>query len=195
MKKIPLIFLMGFKNTGKDTVANLINELAYNSFNIVGFADALKKDYYSSVGVEYDRNTEDREFKEKHRNGIIQYGESMKHEKGMFHWIETALDPLIFSEDTKGIIVPDCRRAEEVHWFVDFKKGNLEKYNDVRGNFKPLFIGIHRPGAEDEDNDYLTKVAIRAATDNFVFNGFIKNDKGLKELKQSVLDFFVNAIK
>jgi phosphomevalonate kinase len=194
MKKRPVIFLIGYKNTGKDTVAEMLNKVSGNQFDIVGFADALKKEYYATVGVEYDRKTEDRDFKEKHRDGIIRYGESMKHEKGMHHWIESALDPYIFKGD-KGIIVPDCRRAEEVHWFIDFRDNKLEKYKEVRDNFRPLFIAVHRSGAENEDSDYLTEVAGRVATDNYVLNSFIDNSESLEKLKVKVEELYAVNIR
>jgi len=197
MAKRNLIFLCGFKNTGKDTVAKMINDLSYGNYDIVGFADALKKDYYASVGVEYDRDTEDRDFKEKHRPGIIQYGEGMKQEHGMYHWIETALDELIFDEKSeKGIIVPDCRRVEEVKWMKDFMRQIHPKYQFVYEKFNPFFFAVHREGAEDEDTDYLTHIAIKIASEEmFMVNEFIPNFETLKKLKIRVEELYARRLK
>jgi hypothetical protein len=197
MKKRHLIFLMGYKNTGKDTVAKMINEMSFNQYDIVGFADALKRDYYQSIGVQYDRDTEDRDFKEMHRPGIISYGENMKQNKGMWHWVETALDPLLFDKESKkGIIVPDCRRVEEVVWMKDFMQRRHPKYNFIYDRFEPHFFAVHREGAEDEDSDYLTRICIRvAAEEMFMINRFIKNYKDLKHLKGVVEEIYACRLK
>lgn len=186
-----IIFLMGFKNTGKDTVAQMLNEMSYGKIKRVSFADALKKEYYSLVGVDESIDVENREFKEKHRPGIIAYGEGKKQENGPFYWIERALDEHLFSEEEDfDIVVTDCRRVEEVFWYADFTKGIMPKYADIREKFRPHFIAIHRPGAEKEDNDYLTQNAIRVATTIYAPDRFINNNKDLKYLKERVQEIY-----
>ena len=197
MNKRNLIFLMGYKNTGKDTVANMIKDMSYGQYDIVGFADALKSEYYASVGVEYDRDSEDRAFKEIHRPGIIRYGEGEKQKYGMYHWIETALDKYIFDEkSSNGIIVPDCRRVEEVLWMKDFMKRRHPKYTFVYDRFDPHFFAVHRPDAERDDHDYLTHVAVRVATEEtFMIQRLIKNYGDLKDLKVAVEEIYACRLK
>jgi hypothetical protein len=195
-KKRHLIFLLGFKNTGKDTAAGYFNDCSYGNFDIVGFADALKKDYYGSLGIEYDRNTEDRDFKETHRSGIIRYGEGMKQRKGATYWIEKALDDYLFDpKSKKGIIVPDCRRVEELFWYRDFLNNSIPKYTFIRERFQPHFFAIHREGAEDNDKDYLTHNTVRVMEEMFLMNRFIKNYKDLKHLKGLIEEIYAVRLR
>lgn len=197
MKKRNLIFLSGFKNTGKDTVAAIINKLSYGQYDIVSLADAVKTEYYKTVGIDYDKETEDRAVKELHRPGIIRHGEAMKHANGANHWIETALDPLLFDKKSdRGIIVPDCRRVEEMFWYQDFLKSALPKYQFIRDNFQPHFFTIHRPDADLEDKDFLTHLAIRVATElMFLGNRHIKNYGSVDKLRIQVEEIYAVRLR
>jgi len=197
MKKRNLIFLIGFKNTGKDTVAKILNDFSYGKYHIVGFADALKREYYLSAGINYQRDAEDRNVKEFHRDGIIAYGEKAKQDYGKYHWIERALDTHLFEkeEDFEGVIVPDCRRVEEVHWYQDFFENKLPKYQMIRDDWNPHFLAVHREDAEIEDNDYLTHNAIRVATDNYVINRLVKNYKSVDSLKKQLEEIYAIRFK
>ena len=197
MKKRHLVFLMGYKRTGKNTVGRLINDLSYGNFHEVGFADELKRQYWSSLGMSWDRDNEDDELKEEHRPGIINYGESMKHEKGMYHWIETALDPFIFDkDDNKSIIVTDCRRTEEVKWMKDFMLKRHPKYAFVYDRIDPHFIAVRRPDAEKNDSDYLTHLAIKMATEEMMMiNRLIKNYGSLDDLKVVIEELYACRFK
>ena len=192
-----LIFLMGYAGAGKDTVAQMIKDLSYGKSDIIGFADALKKEYYATVGYEYERGKEDRDFKEQHRPGIIRYGEGMKHEKGIYHWIETALDPLLFDKESENnIIVPDCRRVEEVLWMKRFMQKRHAKYMAVYENFDPHLFLIYRPEYHLKDRDYLTHLAVDiAAEEMFMVNRLIKNTKDLNHLKVIVEELYACRLK
>lgn len=196
MKKRHLIFLSGFANTGKDTVANMINKLSYNKFDIVSFADNVKEEYYASVGIDYDKHNEDRELKENHRPGIIQHGESMKHQHGVNHWIESALDPFLFDKKSdRGIIVPDCRRTEEMFWYKDFLRKGIPKYQFIRENFQPHFFTVHRDNADVEDKDFLTHIAIRVATELMFLGNRHINAPTLEKLKVKIEEIYACRIK
>lgn len=197
MKKRNLIFLSGFANTGKDTVANLINKMSYGNYDIVSFADAVKEEYYPSVGMEYNKETEDRALKEFHRPGIINHGESQKHLNGVNYWVERALNPYIFDKESeRGIIVPDCRRVEEMFWYSDFLNSKIPKYQFVRDNFEPHFFTIHRADADMEDKDFLTHLAIRVATElMYLPNRHISNYDSLKKLKINVEEIYACRLK
>ncbi len=194
-RKRKLVFLMGFKNVGKDTVAKKINEISGGTYHIVALADQLKKEFYPTIGIKYDKNNEDRAIKEKYRQSIISYGEAMKQKHGADYWVRVALDDLLFSDDNKNIIISDCRRAEEVYWYIDFSKGLLPDYKGIVDNFDTVFIAVHREGAEREDTDYLTHNGVRAATDNFILDGVIKNDKSLKDLKIQIENLYARKLK
>jgi phosphomevalonate kinase len=197
MKKRNLIFLSGFKNTGKDTVAKMIKELSYGKYDIVGFADAIKEEYYPTVGITYNRETEDRELKEQHRHGIIRYAEHQKQVHGGHYWIERALDPFLFDkESTNGIIIPDCRRTPEMFWYKDFLGGKLPKYQFIRENFQPHFFTIHSPDADVDDKDYLTHEAIRVATElMFLSNRHIENYGSLEKLRVKVEEIYAVRLR
>jgi len=199
-----LIFLIGFANVGKDTVYNLLKEISPVAVERVSFADALKTEVYPTLGKEYDPENdsegEAREWKEKHRPEIIIYGEGQKHKHGMYYWVKRALDSKLLRTfdrraDYPHIVVTDCRRAEEILWFKHFKMGNFKELETARAIYEPLMIAIHREGAEEVDKDYLTHFATEYASEGRVFGAYIKNFKGLKELKSQVTDMYALHIK
>ena len=159
-----IIFLIGKAGSGKDTVAKLFANYGYSR---LAFADALKKDYYSGICVDYCADTEDRDFKEKHRQGLINYGEYMRNEYGKHYWIKKAFD------NYKGgnLIVTDVRRDSE----VGFIKSLKESSNGV------FFYYIDR---DIEDSDTLTIKSIEESM--FYVDGVIDNNGNLKQLKENV---------
>lgn len=196
-----LIFLLGFKNTGKDTVAEILKEVSVEPVERVAFADALKKEIYPKLGGSYDDpKTEDREWKDKHRAEIIAYGESQKHEKGMYHWVNTALGGLLTRKyeravDVPHIIVTDCRRIEEVLWFKHFKLGHFSELKAANIVYEPVFYVVHKKDAEIEDKDYLTHICVEYCTETRVIHGVLRNYGTLKQLKNLVKDWYVTKIK
>ena len=159
-----IIFLIGKAGSGKDTVAKLFANYGYSR---LAFADALKKDYYSGICVDYCADAEDRDFKEKHRQGLINYGEYMRNEYGKHYWIKKAFD------NYKGgnLIVTDVRRDSE----VGFIKSLKESSNGV------FFYYIDR---DIEDSDTLTIKSIEESM--FYVDGVIDNNGNLKQLKENV---------
>jgi len=196
-----LIFLLGFANTGKDTVCRLLQEISPVPVERVAFADALKSECYPVIGGgEYDPENESREWKEENRDKIIQYGESQKHEHGMYYWVKRALDDKLKRKfdrltDYPHLVVTDCRRAEEVLWFKHFKLGTFKDLEDARLTYDPVMIGVHRNGAEESDKDYLTHFTVEYAAESRAFITLIKNYGGLKELEQKVKDVYALHIK
>lgn len=159
-----IIFLIGKAGSGKDTVAKLFANYGYSR---LAFADALKKDYYSGICVDYCADTEDRDFKEKHRQGLINYGEYMRNEYGKYYWIKKAFD------NYKGgnLIVTDVRRDSEVGFIKSLKESS-------HGVF---FYYIDR---DIEDSDTLTIKSIEESM--FYVDGVIDNNGNLKQLKENV---------
>lgn len=171
-----IIFLIGKAGSGKDTVAKLFAKEGYKR---IAFADKLKKEYYSGICVEYCADNEDRAFKEKHRQGLILYGESMRAKYGGEYWIEKAFkeytddDKLFgFREDCPDLIVTDVRRDSELDYITSLK---------LFSNAKVFFYYIDR---QVEDSDELTLSTIRKSM--FCVDDVIDNNGTLKQLKENV---------
>lgn len=159
-----IIFLIGKAGSGKDTVAKLFANYGYKR---LAFADALKKDYYSGICVEYCSDTEDRDFKEKHRQGLIKYGEYMRNKYGKYYWIKKAFDK--YSDG--NIIVTDVRRDSELKFIK-----SLKDYSS-----RVFFYYIDR---DIEDSDNLT---IKSIEDSMLLvDDVINNNGNLKQLKENV---------
>jgi hypothetical protein len=198
--KRKLIFLMGYTNVGKDTVADLIKKVSIEPVESVAFADAVKTECYPALGKEYTPETDDREWREAHRSEIIAYGEGQKREHGMFYWVEKALNPILLEKDLSTakekdlphIIVTDCRRVEEVMWYKTFKMRGAAK---VRNIYDPVLYVVHREGAEKEDKDYLTHVALQYAAETRAFDKMIKNYETLDKLELFIKDLYAVSIR
>jgi len=195
-----LIFLSGFANVGKDTVFNLLQSISTEPMVRVSFADALKTECYPALGGgEYDPENEDREWKDANRAGIIQYGESKKHENGMYYWLKRALDPELLKQYEAEtylphIVVTDARRTEEMMWFKHFKLGHFAELIDARLIWEPVMFVVHREGAES-DKDYLTHVALEYAAETRMFMQMIKNYGTIDQLEQKLRDTYVRYIR
>jgi len=190
-----LVFLAGFANTGKDTVCQMIKEESAVPVLRVSFADALKSECYPTLGKEYDPENDDREWKDKHRHQIIEYGESQKHKHGMFYWVKRALDNVLLKEydrlaDYPHVIVTDARRTEEFMWLKYFAARKFEELEPAYHIYNPMAIAVHRPGAELIDNDYLTHVALSYASETHMFNAAIKNEGDLKALREKIKNVY-----
>jgi len=194
-----LIFLIGFQNTGKDSVFKMLKDVSIEPVVRVSFADALKSEVYPTLGKEYDPENDDREWKDKHRPQIIQYGEGQKQKNGQNYWVKRALDDLLAKKydrkvDTPHIVVTDCRRIEEMMWFKHFKLGHYKELEEALKIYEPVMFVVHREKAE-EDSDYLTHIALEYAAETRMFSRMIKNYKGLKELKKDVEDLYMRSIR
>ena len=198
-----LIFLSGFANTGKDTVCRLLEEISPEPIVRVSFADILKQECYpviSDGAVEYNGpDTEDREWKDAHRDEIIRYGEGQKMKNGQYYWVKRALDSVLNKEYKSGlalphIIVTDMRRTEEVMWMKHYKLGQFAELEKARAIWEPVMFVVHREGAE-ADKDYLTHVCLEYAAETRAFLSVIKNYGTVKELDQKLKDLYVRDIR
>jgi len=198
-----LIFLSGFANTGKDTVVKLLEEISPEPIVRVSFADILKQECYpiiSDGAVEYTGpDTEDRVWKDAHREDIIRYGEGQKMKHGQYYWVKRALHPELTKEYTTGMVLPhivvtDMRRTEEVMWMKHYKLGNFSELDTARRTWEPVMFVVHRQGAE-KDNDYLTHVCLEYAAETRSFLSMIKNFGTIKDLNQNLKDLYVRDIR
>ena len=195
-----LIFLMGFKNTGKNLVADILKNISTEPVVQVAFADVLKDEFYPTVGLpEVNHLNETREIKEKVRKEMIQFGESKKQENGQYYWVKRALDGLISAKYEKQseyphIVVTDCRRVEEVMWFKHFKLGHFENLTAARDIYEPIMFVIHRQGAES-DTDYLTHIALEYAAETRVFEKLVHNYGTVSELENKIKDLYAIKIR
>lgn len=159
-----IIFLIGKAGSGKDTVAKLFADYGYKR---LAFADALKKDYYSEFCVNYCPDTEDRDFKEKHRQGLINYGEHMRNTQGKSYWIREAFQ----NYSNEDLIVTDVRRDSELSFIKSLKNSGGSVF----------FYYIDR---DVIDSDTLT---IKSIEDSMLLvDGVISNNGNLKQLKENV---------
>lgn len=159
-----IIFLIGKAGSGKDTVAKLFADYGYKR---LAFADALKKDYYSEFCVNYCPDTEDRDFKEKHRQGLINYGEHMRNTQGKSYWIREAFQ----NYGNEDLIVTDVRRDSELSFIKSLKNSGGSVF----------FYYIDR---DVIDSDTLT---IKSIEDSILLvDGVISNNGNLKQLKENV---------
>ena len=194
-----LIFLAGFANTGKDTFVKFLQEISIEPVVRVAFADALKREVYPTLGREYSGvESEDREWKDKHRAEIIAYGEGQKHKHGQNYWVKQALDPLLLKEyrreiDIPHIVVTDCRRVEEIMWYKHFKLDHFEELKKARKIYEPIMYVVHRKGAES-DSDYLTHIALEYATETRAFF-LVKNYGSEKDFKKLIDHLYVREIR
>jgi hypothetical protein len=198
-----LILLSGFANTGKDTVLRLLKEISPEPIVRVSFADILKTECYpiiSDGAVEYTGpDTEDREWKDAHREDIIRYGEGQKMKHGQYYWVKRALDDVLKTEYENGmqiphIVVTDARRTEEIMWMKHYKLGHFAELNDARNIWEPIMMVVHKDGAE-KDNDYLTHICLEYAAETRAFLRLIKNNGTIKELEQHLKDVYVRDIR
>ena len=198
-----LIFLSGFANTGKDTVLRLLKEISPEPIVRVSFADILKQECYPAISdgaVLYEGpDSEDREWKDAHRQEIIQYGEGQKMQHGQNYWVKRALHPHLEKEYENGmsiphIIVTDMRRTEEVMWMKHYKLGQFVELAKARTIWEPVMFVVHREGAE-VDKDYLTHVCLEYAAETRAFISIIRNFGTVKELEQKLKDLYVRDIR
>jgi hypothetical protein len=198
-----LIFLSGFANTGKDTVLKKLQEISTEPIVRVSFADILKKECYPIISngtVEYNGpETEDRKWKDAHREEIIRYGEGKKMEHGQYYWIKRALHPEFEKEYKTGIALPhivvtDARRTEEIMWMKHYKLGNFTELDEARKTWEPVMFVVHREGAE-KDKDYLTHICLEYAAETRSFLSMIKNYGTVKDLEQKLKDLYVRDIR
>lgn len=195
-----LIFLSGYKNVGKDTVAELIKEISPDPVKIIAFADAVKTEVYPKLGKEYTKETDDREWRDAHRSSIIAYGEGQKMNFGQNYWVKKALDELLLQEydrrvDYPHIIVTDARRTEELMWMSHFKLGHFAELVPALDIYEPKIFVVHRENAEKEDNDYLTHIALEYASETKKFDCLIKNYGDLKALKNQITNIYIKYMK
>lgn len=159
-----IIFLIGKAGSGKDTVAKLFADYGYKR---LAFADALKKDYYSEFCVNYCPDTEDRDFKERHRQGLINYGEHMRNTQGKSYWIREAFQ----NYSNEDLIVTDVRRDSELSFIKSLKNSGGSVF----------FYYIDR---DVIDSDTLTIKSIEDSV--LLVDGVISNNGNLKQLKENV---------
>lgn len=195
-----LIFVMGFKNTGKNTFADIMKEISTEPIEQVAFADALKDEFYPTIGLHIDHLTETREIKEGARDRMIQYGEGQKHKNGMYYWVSRALDSILTKKYEKDsqiphIIVTDCRRVEEIMWYKHFKLGHFAELETARAIYEPIMFVIHRKEANLEDHDYLTHIALEYAAETRVFEKLIHNYGTREELVNKLKDLYAIKIR
>jgi hypothetical protein len=191
MNKTNICFLLGYAGVGKDTVGEIFVKHGYTR---VAFADLVKQEYATLNNLDYNKLQTDREYKETHRLGIIEYAESFR-KKDPNYWINKAfepyIDPLInnFKEGLK-LVITDCRRSGEIDWVLNQKQyidSLNEQHSSIRHYVNITLIQIINPNIIDPDTitHYTIGYAhgIQQMYPNFI-DASIYNDKTLLDLER-----------
>lgn len=146
-----IILLNGPAGSGKNTVGKIIEE-NFKQVYLCEFAETLKDSYaifYSNIfNVSYETvrdEMENRETKEKHRKGLINFGEGFVKPtfgrdffgKQLLKEIEDEMEPCINQKPIEIFVVTDCGFQEEVDVILANFPQQVEFIRIVeRGSFK-----------------------------------------------------------
>jgi hypothetical protein len=188
MESGKIVVLVGGTGTGKDTLAK---HFVGKGFEKVTFGDEVKREIYPNLpgGEQYlDKlGEEDREWKDGVRDQIILHAEMQKIKQSPFHWVNKTklIDVLDKRKDKVGdIIVTDCRRIEEMHWF-------LSHANRIK--VQVYFVHVFMDGVVDED--YRTNQAIEYGYLQKIFSAKVESVKGKPELLEGAADDLIKAME
>ena len=162
-----LIGLSGRKQSGKDTVASMIEELVLGPVAKIAFADALKHEVCKLLGV----TREEIEADKARFRGILQWwGTEWRRNENRYYWIEQ-LDVAVDCARKGGAkltIITDCRFPNEAD-YVKSKGG--------------IVVRVDRPTNSQDTHTSET------AMDDYAFDGTIYNYGSLGYLKLNVMRF------
>jgi phosphomevalonate kinase len=119
-----VILLSGFRFAGKDEVAKIMKDMVKDrNVYIIGFALYPKRKYAEFKSLNLDKLLYDRDYKELHRPGLIEYamGERVKNPDV---WVDALYQDIVNFNSNDIVIVPDYRFPNEYKFLVN--KDNLE---------------------------------------------------------------------
>lgn len=204
-----VVGLCGYAKSGKDTIGKVISERL--GFKRIAFGDVLKSDLNNYMkllviddlvnkGIQIDLddidflNPRTGKIKEILRPYMIWFGEKMKKIKGIHYWTNRAL-ALSFGHDK--IVITDVRRVNELELFnnnnefykkfsesmeasgVMVDKSLYERNGIANKPFKSLLVHVNQLGLSDDD--VLTLDAIKAATEQWLFDHTILIDSRIPD--------------
>ncbi len=188
MESGAIIVLIGGSGVGKDTLAK---HFVDKNFKKITLGDAVKKEVYPNIpgGEKYlDKlGQENRAWKNEARDGIILHAEMAKVKNGPFYWINKTdlINVLDKRKDKVGnIIVTDCRRIEEIHWFLSHRN---------RIKVPIYFVHVFVDGLID--SDYKTNQAIEYCYNNKIFSAKVESVIGKPEELANAANDILKAIK
>jgi len=107
-----IIALVGPLGAGKDTVAKCLVE--NHGFQRFAFADEIKRQYYAVTGhsEEEFKAARGTPLEEEIRNGLWQYSDTVKREKGALHFVNALVEAVRHCRDSA--VVTDIRTPDEL---------------------------------------------------------------------------------
>lgn len=172
-KKLKLLGIHGFKQSGKDTAARMVRQ-TFTPMQLIAFADRLKEMCSVTFGVPlwvfYDNSLKEQVWGltcMTPRQMMLSLSDVTKHTYGLHFFLKPVQDKWAQSKET-GLIVTDVRYEYEAQWIRD--EGGV-------------ILHIHRPGCEKSDHSSEQGIAFDKA------DYAIGNTGDLDDLKSNVRNF------
>lgn len=111
-----IILLSGKRYAGKDEVKNILLKLLNNCIS-VSLADECKRMYAKSENLDHNLLINDREYKEKYRDGLTEF-----YKKSLIinpYFFELYVNGIIKSSSCEFVIISDIRTTNNLNFFKD----------------------------------------------------------------------------
>lgn len=174
-----IIAISGHKQSGKDTVCDILKSLIKPPARCyrIGFADKLKEEVAANLGISVA-------YLESHKPNfrlILQgYGSDYKRDLiSKDYWVIKLVEKLRDLPETKHnsyVIVPDVRFLNEA--------------NTLR-NLSAIFIRVKRDISDEQYDAHISENELNLISSHIIIN----NNSTLEELKTKVTEIFNNIIK
>lgn len=149
-----IIGICGYKQSGKDTAANILADMFWPNASIIHFADEMKKEiaaaFETTVGA-INRNKSHPAV----RNSLQFWGQRKKEDNGQLVWIDKLKEVIDQIPDKQFILIPDVRFPFEGEWIKDELKGmviRVERKGQVNIDPHPSEVEIDKV----QPNHFLT---------------------------------------
>lgn len=138
-----VILIAGKRCTGKDFVADCISDLLMESSQTLHVSKLptsmwVKILYAEREKIDHERLLNDRDFKEEHRQGLIDLAQNAKKEKESV-WIDHSIDHILHQDD----VIPECRKVflvPDLRFLCEYKA--LVNHSLLNSKFKLLFLRV-----------------------------------------------------
>lgn len=171
------ILIAGKRNVGKDFVASCLSKKIVNS-KVVHFADAVKYKYAEKVLKDSSlgqKLIDDRDFKELHRHGLIEFSQYQKKKYGDDYWVKKLVE---YCNKDLVYIISDLRFKSEL--FADVFDTSIKikiiASNEVRASRGWIYDMKVDDNISETDLDDVDQVAFDVILNNngVVLESFVK---------------------